>query len=106
MLLHALNNTIGGEFFSPIFTGAAVAQLARIYNSTGGSVLIVMLAHAMNNTIGGAFFSLMFNGGDAVRQAWLVAILWSVVALVVVLATNMYTSPVNDSRRAPIPGKA
>ena len=56
-----------------------------VFNSANGSVLIVMLMHAMNNTISGSFFSPMFSGVDSVRQAWLFAVLWCAVAIVVVV---------------------
>ena len=50
-----------------------------------GSVLIIMLMHASNNTISGSFFSPMFSGADSVRQSWLLAVVWCVVAIVVIL---------------------
>jgi membrane protease YdiL (CAAX protease family) len=56
-----------------------------VFNSTNGSVLILMLMHAMNNTISGSFFGPMFSGADSVRQAWLWAALWCAVAIVVVI---------------------
>jgi hypothetical protein len=59
-----------------------------IFNSTGGSVLILMLMHAVNNTISGSFVSPMFSGVDSVRQAWLYAALWFATAIVVVVVAR------------------
>jgi len=56
-----------------------------VFNNANGSVLILMLMHAMNNTIAGSFFSSMYSGADSVRQAWLSAALWCMVAIVVVV---------------------
>jgi membrane protease YdiL (CAAX protease family) len=55
-----------------------------VFNSANGSVLIIMMMHAMNNTVSGFFFSQMFSGADSVRQSWMLAVVWCVVAMVVV----------------------
>ena len=62
--------------------------LTWVFNSTGGSVLIVMLFHAMNNTISGHFFSRMFSGADSVSQSLLLAAVWCAVAIVVVVVAG------------------
>ena len=62
--------------------------LTWVFNSTGGSVLIVMLFHAMNNTISGHFFSRMFSGADSASQSLMLAVVWCAVALVVVIVTG------------------
>jgi uncharacterized protein len=66
----------------------AVIIFNWVFNNAQGSVLIVMLMHAMNNTISGSFFSPMFSGADSVRQSWLLAAVWCVVAIVVVIVTG------------------
>ncbi|MDQ3436460.1 MAG: CPBP family intramembrane metalloprotease [Actinomycetota bacterium] len=71
--------------------------LTWVFNSTGGSVLIVMLFHAMNNTISGHFFSRMFSGADSVSQSLLLAAVWCAVAIVVVVVTG----PAHLSRKHP-----
>jgi membrane protease YdiL (CAAX protease family) len=76
--------------------GSAIV-LTWVFNSTGGSVLIVMLFHAMNNTISGHFFSRMFSGADSVSQSLLLAAAWCAVALVVVVVTG----PEHLSRKHP-----
>jgi uncharacterized protein len=66
----------------------AVVIFNWVFNNTNGSVLIIMLMHAMNNTISGSFFSPMFSGADSVRQSWLLAVVWCVVAIVVVIVAG------------------
>ena len=61
---------------------------AWVFSNASGSVLIVMLMHAMNNTISGNFFGPMFSGADSVRQSWLLAAVWCVVAIVVVIVAG------------------
>jgi membrane protease YdiL (CAAX protease family) len=82
-----------------VFVPAFAVALAWMFNSTGGSVLLVMLCHAMNNTISGAFVSPMFAGADSVRQSWLYAVLWCLVALAVAVVAG----PARLSRRGPAP---
>jgi membrane protease YdiL (CAAX protease family) len=56
-----------------------------LYHRSGHSVLMVMLIHAMNNTVSGEFFSPMFTGVYSVQQAWMRVLVWSIVALLVLL---------------------
>jgi uncharacterized protein len=66
-----------------------------VFNNAKGSVLIIMLMHAANNAASGSFFSPMFSGADSIRQSWLLAIVWVVVAgLVIAIA-----GPINLSRK-------
>ena len=79
--------------------------LTWVFNSTGGSVLIVMLMHAMNNTVSGNFFSRFFTGADSVTYSWLEAVLWWAVALgVAVVAGSEHLS--RSRRRQVEPGGA
>jgi hypothetical protein len=57
-------------------------------NATGGSVLAVMLLHLLNNTISGEFIQQWFSGADWVRQSWLLALLWGLLAIGVLLLTG------------------
>lgn len=58
-----------------------------LFNRTGGSVLAIMLLHLMNNTFSGEFVNQFFTGADAARHAWLLAGVWSLLAIgVLVLA--------------------
>lgn len=66
----------------------AVIVFNWVFNNANGSVLIIMLMHAMNNTISGNYFSPMFSGADSVSQGWLLAVVWCVVAIVVVIVAG------------------
>jgi uncharacterized protein len=68
-----------------VFLMGFVIVFNWVFNNANGSVLIIMVMHAMNNTISGSFIGPMFSGVDSVRQAWLYAALWLVVAIVVVV---------------------
>jgi membrane protease YdiL (CAAX protease family) len=48
----------------------AVIVFNAVFNSVGGSVLIIMVMHAANNTVSGSFFSPMFAGADSMTN-WL-----------------------------------
>jgi membrane protease YdiL (CAAX protease family) len=65
-----------------IFAGTIVYNW--VFNNANGSVLIIMLMHAANNTVSGSFFSQMFTGTDSVRQSWMLALVWTVVAILVI----------------------
>ena len=82
-----------------VFIPAFAVVLSWVFNSTGGSVLLVMLLHNMNNTISGAFVGPMFAGANSVRQSWLYAALWCLAALAAVVVAG----PARLSRRAPLP---
>ncbi len=79
-----------------LFIPVGYIVLTRIYNGTGGSILITMLTHATLNTVSGGFFSPMFSGGYAVRQALLLALGWGVVALVLIVTDKLQPRPVED----------
>jgi uncharacterized protein len=66
-----------------IFAGTIVFNW--VFNNAHGSVLIIMVMHAANNAVSGSFFSPMFSGGDSIRQSWLLALAWSVVAILVIV---------------------
>ncbi|HWJ52240.1 MAG TPA: type II CAAX endopeptidase family protein [Propionibacteriaceae bacterium] len=74
---------------------AVTVVLTWVFNGTAGSVLIAMILHATNNTVSGSFFSPLFTGSDSVRQSWMLALVWCVVAAVVVAVTG----PAHLSRR-------
>ena len=69
-----------------IFAGTIVYNW--VFNNAHGSVLIIMLMHAANNTVSGSFFSPMFSGADSIRQSWLLALVWTVVAILVIVISG------------------
>ena len=73
----------------------AVIVFNAVFNSVGGSVLIIMVMHAANNTISGSFFSPMFTGADSIRQSWLLAGVWCAAAIAVII----WAGPTHLSRR-------
>ena len=76
----------GSIYWSDIVTIiAAQIVISWLFNASGGSVLAIMLLHLLNNTISGEFVSQWFSGADWVRQSWLLAILWGLLAIGVLL---------------------
>jgi CAAX protease family protein len=63
---------------------AAVVVFNWVFNNANGSVLLIMIMHAANNSASGSFFSPMFTGADSVRQSWLLAAVWTVIAILVI----------------------
>ena len=80
-----------------LLTGYVV--LTWLYNSTGGSVPLVMLSHATLNAVSGGFLLQMLAGPDAERYGWLLAALYGAVALLVLVRTG----PAWLSSRPPAP---
>src|SRR4029453_9587025 len=76
---------------------AAVIVFNWVFNNAKGSVLIIMLMHAANNAVSGNFFNPMFTGADSIRESWLLALVWAVVAVVVIAVSG----PTNLSRKHP-----
>ena len=58
-----------------------------IFNNTRGSVLLVMLLHASFNT-NAAVFGAIYTGADLAQMSWLLAVMWCVVAIVVVIVAG------------------
>ena len=85
-----------------IFAGTIVFNW--VFNNAHGSVLIIMVMHAANNTVSGSFFSPMFSGGDSIRQSWLLALVWTVVAiLVIVIAGPQHLSRKHHKQEEALP---
>jgi len=79
-----------GQVYYPdiVLILAAVIVFNWVFNNAKGSVLIIMLMHAANNAVSGSFFSPMFSGADSVREAWLLALVWWVVAALVIVISG------------------
>jgi uncharacterized protein len=60
---------------------AAQFVFTWLFNRTGGAVIAVMLFHLLNNIISGVFVGSWFTGTDWIQQAWLLAGLWSLLAV-------------------------
>lgn len=78
---------------------AVSVVLAAVYHAARESVLVVMLLHATNNAVGGEFAGQLFTGPDAARLGVLVAVIWSVLALVVVTVQLRRAGPGATARR-------
>ncbi|HEX9863667.1 MAG TPA: type II CAAX endopeptidase family protein [Acidimicrobiia bacterium] len=55
---------------------------------SGGSVLLAMVMHATNNVVSGEYVTSLFSGDDVVLQGWVRAIMWTAIAIVVVLVAG------------------
>jgi membrane protease YdiL (CAAX protease family) len=76
----------GAEWVDILNMVAGVIVYNWLYHRSGQSVLLVMIIHSMNNAASGEFFSPMFTGVYSVQQAWMRTLVWSVAALVVLVA--------------------
>ena len=79
----------GNVYWSDIL-GILAAQIviSWLFNASGGWVLAVMLLHLLNNTIAGEFVLQWFSGADLLRLWWLLAILWSLLAVGLLISTR------------------
>lgn len=79
----------GNVYWSDIL-GILAAQIviSWLFNVSGGSVLAVMLLHLLNNTFAGEFVLQWFSGADLLRLWWLLAILWSLLAVGLLIGTR------------------
>lgn len=66
-------------FLVGVFAGTFV--LTRLYDGTGGSVLLPMLLHATINTVGAGYLFRFVQGDDLVRLWWIYAAVWSLAAI-------------------------
>lgn len=77
-----------------VFILAASVVFAWLVLGSGGSVLLAMVMHAANNAVSGEFISPLFTGADGTWLGWIRALLWCVVALVVVaVAGKAFRAP-------------
>jgi len=95
---------VGQVYYSDIvLIVAAVIVFNWVFNNAKGSVLIIMLMHAANNAAFG-FFSPMFSGADSISQSWLLALVWVVVAgLVIAIAGPTNLSRKHHRQQEPVP---
>jgi membrane protease YdiL (CAAX protease family) len=62
---------------------AATVVITRLFNGSGGSVLLPMLMHSTVNTVASGFAFRFVEGADLTRLWWIYTALWSVAAVVV-----------------------
>jgi membrane protease YdiL (CAAX protease family) len=63
----------------------ATSVFTWLFQNALGSLLIAMVFHAMNNAVSGECFSQMFDGNDSSRQSWMLVVVWSIAAALVLL---------------------
>ena len=61
---------------------------AWLYNQTAGNLLLPALFHTTQNMVGKYLFNPAFSGAELIQLWWLMAILWCLVAGVIVLVTG------------------
>ncbi|MEZ4621149.1 MAG: hypothetical protein R2867_37380 [Caldilineaceae bacterium] len=71
-----------------------------LYHRSGNSVLLVMIIHSMNNAVSGEFFSPMFTGVYAVQRGWMRTLVWSVVAVIVLVVNWRWWTARDESNAA------
>ena len=74
---------------------AAAMVITRLYNGSGGSVLLPMLMHATVNSVASGFAFQFVTGADLLRLWWIYTAMWVVVATV--LAVRMHRSEAEGS---------
>lgn len=82
---------LSGSVYWSDMVGIVAAQIviSWLFNASDGSVLAVMLLHLLNNIMAGEFVMQWFSGADSLRLWWLLAILWSVLALGLLLFAGL-----------------
>ena len=83
--LPLLGTEIKPELVAPfvISVFAATMVITRLYNGSGGSVLLPMLMHATVNTIASGFVFRFVAGADLQRLWWLYTAAWVTIAVIV-----------------------
>ena len=79
-------------FLISVFAAAMV--ITRLYNGSGGSVLLPMLMHATVNTVASGFAFQFVTGADLLRLWWIYTVVWLVTAAIV--AVRMHRSEADD----------
>jgi uncharacterized protein len=77
--------SFGLKPFEAVTTVAVTFWYAWLFNHAGGSSLITLLAHGTEGSVNvGAI------AGDATRQAWIYLMLWSIVAVLLLVADRSF----------------
>jgi len=81
---------MGTEFSAPIVPAFLLSLFAAtfiqtwMYNRTRASILLQMIFHSSVNAVGAGFFFPMFKGGDVIRLWYIYAMLWVLLAAVLI----------------------
>jgi uncharacterized protein len=76
---------------------------AWLYKQTAGNLLLPLLFHTAQNMAGKYLFSPSFSGAELLQLWWLMALLWCVVAGVIILVTGTNLSRQKSSTPAVLP---
>ena len=81
---------LSGHIYWSDIVSVIAAQIvyAWLFNRSRNSVLVIMLCHLTNNIISGEFVQQFFSGADWVRFYWLLAVLWSLLAIGVLVVAG------------------
>lgn len=76
----------GAPWLLSVMAYAIVA--AWLYNQTQGNLLLPVLFHTTQNMVGKYLFNPSFSGAELLQLWWLMALLWCLVAWVIILLTG------------------
>jgi membrane protease YdiL (CAAX protease family) len=86
---------VGDQHWSDlVLVPIATVVFTWLFQNAFGSLMIAMVFHAMNNAVSGEYFSQWFDGSDSTRQSWMLVVVWSAAAALVLLGGRRF-------RRAP-----
>jgi membrane protease YdiL (CAAX protease family) len=91
--LPLLGTEIKPELIAPFLLSvfAAAMVITRLYNGSGGSVLLPMLMHATVNTVASGFLFHFVSGADLLRLWWLYTAAWVVTAAIIAVRMRVPT---------------
>ena len=97
--LPLLGTEIKPELVAPFLLSvfAAAIVITRLYNGSGGSVLLPMLMHATVNTVASGFLFQFATGADLSRLWWIYTAVWLVAATVVAVRMHRAEAPANPA---------
>ena len=76
---------VGDEHWSDlVLVVVATVFFTWLFQGAGQSLLVAMVFHALNNSVWGEYFSQIFDGDGSTRQSWMLVVVWSVAAALVV----------------------
>jgi membrane protease YdiL (CAAX protease family) len=77
---------VGDQHWSDlVLVPIATVVFTWLFRNALGSLMIAMVFHAMNNAVSGEYLSQWFDGSDSTRQSWMLVVVWSAAAALVLL---------------------